>query len=405
MAAAQVQLVEGTRPGSPAGTSGAVYYNSANQRLEFIDKNGNIYILGDSSIATKPNLISNSSLKFWQLQTPGSYANTVSSAVNRNYGLWDRWAGTTQNGTMGARRIDAAGVSNPGLLSRYYADIVKNTGSGKQIISTGLPAQLSVPLKSTVVSFSVKLKLGVGTDWTNTRIGLMAYSGTADSTSVTFLSGFNAGTADASLVANYAYCVPYAAPIGGTMDSQGISVTVTGSWVKYGGLFTIPSTCNNLVAAVWSRDQLAANTVLFMAEPMLHQGADLLDWTPPIEELEYVDCARYVQKSMAIDVAPAQSLGTGTGEYRFIAGLAGALAEKSNTITFSPRMRATPTLTAYNPNALNAQVRDQTAAADCSAQAFSGATDAGFQVTATGNAATLVGNALAVHYLATCEIL
>lgn len=391
-------------PYTPGTTGAQVWFDSTRRLWRSIDDQSVVTDLFGGSSA-QSNLISNSSQRIWQRQTPGSYANTISSATARTYGLADRWAGTTQNGTVGGRRIDTQASIETGLNSRYYSDLIKNT-TGKLIISTGLPAQLSFPLRSQTVYFGFKCKLGAGTDWTNLRFGLASYSGTADSTVVTFLSGFGASTADATLAANYAYAPPLVVISGTSFDSQGVSATISSTWTRYGALFTVPSTCRNLVAMVWSRDQVVGNSVLFFAEPVLTAGPTAVDWAPPNETAEYADCARFFQKTSAIDVAPAQNLGVNTGEFRFLAGLAGALGERSNTYVWPFRLRATPTTTTtYNPAATNAQVRDVTAAADCTATAVAGSVDSGLYVTATGAAGTLAGDHLGIHLSADAEIL
>jgi hypothetical protein len=290
-----------------------------------------------------------------------------------------------------------------GLHSRFYSDWVKNT-AGKAIISTALPTQRAFPLRSQTVSWYCLAWLAAGTDWTNIRIGIMSYAGTADSTVVTFLSGFGAGTNDASLAAQYSYCVPTFA-YSGSFDSQGISATIGALPTLIGGTFTVPSTCHNLVPAVWSRDSLVGNSALFLAEPVLSPDQFPV-WQPQDEELEYATCARYYQKTFAIDTAPAQNAGVNTGELRWTVPNAGATAIRSPFFTWPMRMRATPTtLTIYNPAAANAQVRDVTAAADCTASATAGSIDTGFYLTATGAAGTALGDHVAVHGSADAEIM
>lgn len=115
------------------------------------------------------------------------------------------------------------------------------------------------------------------------------------------------------------------------------------------------------------------------------------------------NCQRYFQKSFAYGTAPAQNVGSDTGEFIYIAHAAGAVAQRSPTFPYPVVMRAAPTLTTYNPNAANAQVRDRTAAADCSATATA-SYDRGFRAAATGAAGTAVGNLLCVHWTATADI-
>lgn len=124
--------------------------------------------------------------------------------------------------------------------------------------------------------------------------------------------------------------------------------------------------------------------------------------TPLFETLEA--CRRQFRKSFAQGTTPAQSIGTGTGEYRFPALRAGALVEWMGTVLHGSPMRTIPTVTLYNPAAANAQVRDLTAAADCSASAAGNVSDLGFEITATGNASTAVGNDLACHWTADARL-
>jgi hypothetical protein len=72
------------------------------------------------------------------------------------------------------------------------------------------------------------------------------------------------------------------------------------------------------------------------------------------------------------------------------APVAGAAAERLSRVRFPVPMRAVPAITLYNPAVANAQLRDETASADCSAAATADISQKGFQATCTGNAATVV---------------
>lgn len=116
-------------------------------------------------------------------------------------------------------------------------------------------------------------------------------------------------------------------------------------------------------------------------------------------------CMRYYQKSFAYATAPAQNAGT-VGALAFMAGKAGAAVSYA-MLDFFATMRAAPsTVTFYNPSAANAQARDITAAADCSATgvAASTASEKSLAVVETGNASTAVGNLIMVHWTADAEI-
>ena len=110
---------------------------------------------------------------------------------------------------------------------------------------------------------------------------------------------------------------------------------------------------------------------------------------------------RYYYKTFAYATAPAQNAGL-TGAWTWPATKAAALAGFSTSFGLPMVMRTSPptTVTFYNPSVANAQVRDVTGAVDCSATATSQAGDANISVAFTGNAATAIGNQLAVHITA-----
>lgn len=120
---------------------------------------------------------------------------------------------------------------------------------------------------------------------------------------------------------------------------------------------------------------------------------------------ELLLCQRYFEKSFFINDTPVQNKGIATGEVFFPAIKAGALGELSSRIPFRVLKRTTsPGITLFNPSAANAQVRDTSAAVDCTATNAADNSDSGFSVVCTGNAATLVGNTLAIHWTADSEL-
>ncbi len=114
-------------------------------------------------------------------------------------------------------------------------------------------------------------------------------------------------------------------------------------------------------------------------------------------------CQRYYQKSFNYSQAAVQNAGTSKGEYYFLATVAGAAVNRSHKVMFGVRMRANPTITLYNPSAVNSQVRNLTDAADCASSSGTEASETGFVVTTTGNAACTVGDRLTVHWAAAAD--
>lgn len=114
-------------------------------------------------------------------------------------------------------------------------------------------------------------------------------------------------------------------------------------------------------------------------------------------------CQREFQKSFGQVTAPVQNVGTLTGEQRWQALLAGALTDRCS-VTLPVVMRAVPVITLLNPSGANAQVRDESAAADCAASGTQNIVDRYFEIFTTGAAGTAVGNTLGVHWTADARL-
>jgi hypothetical protein len=120
--------------------------------------------------------------------------------------------------------------------------------------------------------------------------------------------------------------------------------------------------------------------------------------------VELNTCQRYYEKSFNYATAPAQNAGTGLGESYLSATAAGAASNRLPSVYWNTRKRVAPTITLYNPSAANAQVRDATASADCSGSTPTASGESNMIMIATGNAATAVGNRLAVHWVADARL-
>jgi hypothetical protein len=121
----------------------------------------------------------------------------------------------------------------------------------------------------------------------------------------------------------------------------------------------------------------------------------------PVDQ-ELILCQRHLRKSFPQGTACAQN-----------AGVAGAitiknpiaLGDPSVYVPFFPIMRATPTITTFNPSAANANWRDITAASDATVSVDPATTigDAGFMIATSGTVTTL-GDILAIHYKADARL-
>lgn len=326
------------------------------------------------------NYAVNGGFNYAQEQTPG----TLTTIANGGYSA-DQWKIYRENADLQYRRVTGAGVS--GISSPNYGEYKKITNAGKIMIVQPLPSGDTARFLGKTVSFQVSLSSDVARTLRIAIIELQA-AGVAD-TIPTVASAWNADSTDPTLGANLAVITT---PVS-------CSVTTTFQTFIFSGTF--PSTGKNLLLAIWSDADVAANGIVNVAEAGLRYGATQQSWTPIDLGDEISKIRRFVFKTFPIDTAPAQNVGT-VGAYLFPAGKAGA-ASQFCSIQLPVAMRASPTVTTYNPNAANAQARDNSIAADCSATATSASPDV-VRLSCTGNAATSVGNALDIHILAKAQL-
>lgn len=389
-------------PATPASGKTTVFVGT-DKRPKTIDDGGVISTLVDNELF---NRVINGGFLFAQRQVPGTLT-TYSNTSGRTYGA-DRWGMTNENASMQFQRIDTAGAAETGLQSQYYGKFKKITAAGKMVISQVIEGKDATQLRGRSVRVQARMKFTIAASMT-VRLGLaqLTSAGTIDTIPATFISAFGAAGTDPTLGTNLSYIAPKAgvSADGGTVNGNAIDCVLSANWARFGGVFDVPTGAKNLVVLIWTNGQPAANDELNISEVTLSDGMEVQDWTPIHYSLEFTRAQRFYQKTFNVDTAPVQNAGVNTGEFRFIAGAAGALTERSNSYFFAVPMRIAPaTVTLFNPAAANAQVRDITGAVDTTASAAAGTTERGLYVTATGNAATAVGNHLGIHLTMDAEL-
>lgn len=121
---------------------------------------------------------------------------------------------------------------------------------------------------------------------------------------------------------------------------------------------------------------------------------------PAAEELAL--CQRYYAKTFNQGVTPAQNAGT--------SGICGGITQVAGATTvgwswsYPTPMRATPTLTTYNPSAANVQARDVSAGLDCTLTGGVFITEHSVLIACIGNAGSAAGNAIGVHATVDAEL-
>lgn len=406
------KLIQQAAPSTPAATYVDIYPDSGDKmRMRVKDANGiDSAVLGRGAW----NYLRNAGFWFAQRQAPGTL--TTYSNIGGRIITADGWAISNENASTQYRRVDSIAAVESGLLSRYYGEFTKITSAGKLQIMQAIEAHDIANLRGKNVRLQMKLKSIVAgsAQWNITIIAL----GSGGSTDVivtsagTLFSAQNGSGVDPTLTTNYTYLAPTSGKTGDncTAGASSYACTVTTSWQRFGGVFTIPTNCKNLIVLIHSNAQVTATNGVAIAEISLTEGEEIQDWAPLDYETELNRVQRYYSKTFQVDTNPATSAGLTTGEFRFPSMVAGAVAIVGQRWEYPVRMRgaglagAAPTLTAYNPSAANAQVRDVTSAADCSSTSLNANGEQGLFINTTANAGTVAGECLAVHMTADHEL-
>jgi len=340
-------------------------------------------LLSKYMLVTSNNHLINGSFDFAQRQSPGTLTTIADNAYSA-----DRWRATRENADLQYIRVDATGES--GLTCKYHGQYKKITNSGKFHVVQILEGVNSVPLRGKTITFQLKMKAS-SSKTIRMAVLELQNAGTMDTIPGTLVTAFGADGTDPTLGSNVA------------IITGAESKSVTTSWQSFSVTVTVPTNSKNIICAFWSNADFSANDTLSVAEAGLFISSIVQAWTQRPTQQELALCQRYYFKTFAIDTAPAQNIGANTEEFHAPAPVAGANTQRMSKLQFPVVMFKVPTLTTYNPAAANAQVRDFTASADCSAVS-SAAFANGVLLACTGNASTAVGNALRVHVTLEAEL-
>lgn len=399
MAGGTLTLATGVQPEAPASGYMREFADSTALQMKAIDPNGVVSTLAQ---VIKPNLLANGGFDLAQRQTPATLT-TYSDTSGRTYTA-DRWSITNENASVQYARVDIATSPETGVSARYQGRFKKITNAGKMVIAQVVEDTDSIACRSKTLRLQVRMKYAVASSMT-VRIGLLylTSAGTLDSLPATFVSAFGAAGVDPTWGTNLTALTP-ATVDNATISGAGATCVLTSIWARYGATFNVPATAKNLVAVVWTNGQPAANDELYLTEASLTIGAEIVDWAPDPVQVNLARCQRYYQKTFAVDTAPASAVGVNSGEFKFNATLAAAVAGRSPSYPFRVTMRTTPSVATYNPAAAGVEIRDETAAADCTVTTAVSGSDGSIAFTFTGNAGTTVGGLLGVHLAANAEL-
>lgn len=359
-------------------TGGANYICTAGDVILYHKDNSGVVhgtILNSDNLAI--NNIGNARFLVDQ-RNEGAAVNMANGSAVWGPDLWMCWASSLESGTLTAQRV--AGDAN----SEYALRLAKTAGNyaGSLYAAQSIPSHQSKPLAGKLVN--LRFRARVGSTFTGTATpAKFVFTGTGtDQTTLTGANGSWTGFATVTLTA-------VANP------------DLTTSFQDYSFIGTIGASVTEIVCGAGAgKDASAgsANDYIEIADMVLMEGqARNTNKNTYLQDLQY--CEQWFEKSFLKGTAPAQNAGSLTGETQISALQAGATAQRGYVFYKTTKFAAPTTLTLYNTQAANAQVRDASAGADCSASSASslGGVD-GFNVNCTGAAGTVIANALRFHW-------
>lgn len=341
-----------------------------------ITTNGTITIDLPNSV-TGANMLFNPSM---ELMMRGANQNTgvISISAATRY-TCDRWQGSSGAGVVASVKQIAGPTSGS-----WYAQVQRtsaNTGTNPILYSQSLPRDSCIGAAGNTVTFQFQGKCGANYSSGSSLLTVKVYSGTGGSD----ISGISGAFTGSTLVVNTTVTLTTSFQLF-TVTSSALSSSVTQLCVELSYTPVGTASTNDWFGVTNTKLELGSIATPFQGVPNYQV---------------YSDCARFYLKSFAPDTLPAAIVSTSVAQWT--ASNAAALADPSHMITFFITMRATPTITLFNPSAAGAQARDNTAAATCSATSAT-ASPAGLVIMCTGALTTVAGNQLWVQWTAETEL-
>lgn len=135
----------------------------------------------------------------------------------------------------------------------------------------------------------------------------------------------------------------------------------------------------------------------------LTQGSQVYPFIPRTLNEELALCQRYFWKSFQQGTTPAQNVGV-TGCITWSPAVGAGSPTLPPHVMFPVVMRATPTMTYFNPSAANAQARDISGALDGANTTTYQVSDSGFTIVYDTNAGSIANTASGIHATAAAEL-
>lgn len=292
----------------------------------------------------------------------------------------DRWKATRGSAAAGATFSRQTGFSGAQFCYRLARDN-GNSATNVLYFAQQIETASCYQYQSSELYVGFDARAGVNFSAAGGTLTVTVHTGTASNETVNVATGFATGNVSASKTATLTTTAQHF--VLGPFDiASGVTeIAVVVQWTPVG------------TAGAADYAEVTRFSVGNLATAQVYR--------PRVLEIEVAACERFFEKNLAIGTALATNLGN--GGVRFRATIAGA-NDNGTHVPFRVRKRTTPTVTLYNPNAANNEIRDVTAGASFSSSTANQVTQTGFQASGTGNASTAVGNQCEFHWAADAEI-
>lgn len=298
------------------------------------------------SAAAYANLLINGGFDLAQRQAPATFTTIATD----KYGP-DRWRISSQTASLQYKRVDTDGALEAGLASRYYGQFKQITGAGKFLVCQPLEGMVTAPLRGRNLALSVALKASAAKT-VQVAILELTSAGTTDAIPATLVPTWNGNTVIPTFATNV------------TFTSGPVVLGTT--WSTYTATNNVGATTKNLMLAIWTDSQFAANDTLSIGQAGLWDAATAAAWLPRPPAAELALAQRYFEKSYDVDTGAPTNTAI-PGLTNFPSKTVMANADNLGGIVFKVAKRIIPVVTVYSYTASTTSKMSDAGGADLAA--------------------------------------
>lgn len=194
------------------------------------------------------------------------------------------------------------------------------------------------------------------------------------------------------------------------VNTDGSTITVTTTWTRYARTIAVPSIAgktlgsggNDYLSAML-RFPTSATFQVDISQFKVERGATASAFQPIPLVQDLAACQRFYYKTFPQATTPAQNSGVLTGCLEYISSLGASLTSGAQ-LRYPVPMRATPTVTYYNPSAANNKWRNLSGSADSGTGTTVRSDQSAVVVLNTQVGTDATQNEMAIHLTADAEL-